>query len=384
MHALSWPTAATTSRRTGASTLPDPGGLLHAAAESALRTAAGDAADVLGPDRVCWSVVPGDPADALAASASAAELLVLGSRGVGGVAGPVLGSTATAGRTTPPCPALVLLDTTTAVIRTRVTVVAAVEGRPGDDAVLASAFAEAAARGTDLLAVHAWQDVSLESALLSAGPLVDWAGVLADEQRVLAEALAGWREKEPDVTVREAVVLGAGAVGLPAGGRPRDAVAGRRPGAGAAPVVARSVAVRTSAAGAARARRAGQGTAPGQPTGQHDAGSGPAVAVRAPAVAGRGAAARAPPVRGAGPPRGSRAAGRRGRRGRGRRPGGGAAPRRRRPQPGDPPRTLDAGHPPARGWHPGTGGDVRPGRGPPRPPGPRRRRLGSRDRGARP
>ncbi|GAB3309869.1 universal stress protein [Geodermatophilus aquaeductus] len=206
VHALSWPAAATSSHGTGASALPELGGLLHAAAETVLRTASGDAADVLGPDRVSWSVVPGDPADALADAARGADLLVLGSRGVGGVVGLVIGSTVTAVLTAPPCPVLVLPDPTTAVVRPRATVVAAVEGRPGDDAVLAVAFTEAAMRGTDLLAVHAWQDVALETALLSAGPLVDWAGVLADEQRVLAEALAGWREKEPDVTVREAVV----------------------------------------------------------------------------------------------------------------------------------------------------------------------------------
>ncbi len=50
---------------------------------------------------------------------------------------------------------------------------------------------------------------------------------------------------------------------------------------------------------------------------------------------------------------------------------------------GDAPRAVP-GRPPARGRHPGTGGDVRPGWGPLRPPGPRRRRLESRDRGARP
>ncbi len=47
-------------------------------------------------------------------------------------------------------------------------------------------------------------------------------------------------------------------------------------------------------------------------------------------------------------------------------------------------RAPSPGPPPARGRHPGTGGDVRPGWGPLRPPGPRRRRPGSRDRGARP
>jgi nucleotide-binding universal stress UspA family protein len=76
-----------------------------------------------------------------------------------------------------------------------------------DDEVLAFAVEEAAARRTDLVAVHAWRDSSLDPGLRTVSPpLVDWSGVARDEQRVLAEAVAGWREKEPDVVVREVVV----------------------------------------------------------------------------------------------------------------------------------------------------------------------------------
>ncbi|MGY1669784.1 universal stress protein [Geodermatophilus sp. SYSU D00710] len=206
VHALLWSAAAPPSPGTDDPGFPDTGGLLRAAAESALRTAAGDAAEVLGADRVSWAVVPGDAADVLARAAGGAELLVLGSRGVGGVSGLLLGSTAAAVLAAPPCPVLLLPEPTAVAVRPRTTVVAAVAGGPADDAVLAFAFAEAAMRATDLLAVHAWQDVALETALLSTRPHADWAGVLADEQRVLAEALAGWRDKEPDVPVREAVV----------------------------------------------------------------------------------------------------------------------------------------------------------------------------------
>jgi nucleotide-binding universal stress UspA family protein len=206
LTAMIWSGTAAPPHGTGTTGLPDIGNLLHAAAEAALRTAAGDAADLLGADRVRWSVVPGDPADALADAARHAELLVLGRRGGGGVSGLLLGSTAAAVLAHPPCPVLVLPDPTSAIVRPRRGVVAAVAGRPEDDAVLAFAVAEAAMRGTELLAVHAWQDVALETAVLSTSRLVDWAGVLADEQRVLAEALAGWRDKEPDVPVREAVV----------------------------------------------------------------------------------------------------------------------------------------------------------------------------------
>jgi nucleotide-binding universal stress UspA family protein len=179
---------------------------MQSGAETVLRTVAAEAADVLGRDRVAWSVAEGDPVRALHGAAEDAQLLVVGSRGIGGVAGLLLGSTANGIVSNAPCPVVVLPDATSTVVSPRTCVVVGVEGRRQDDAVLAFAFAEAAARGTDLVAVHAWQDAALETAFTSTGPLVDWAGVLADEQRVLAETLAGWRAKEPDVAVREAVV----------------------------------------------------------------------------------------------------------------------------------------------------------------------------------
>ncbi|MGK5171223.1 universal stress protein [Geodermatophilus sp. CPCC 205761] len=203
LHALSWPLGGIVA---DPSPDPDLRTMLQAGAGTILRGAAADAADVLGADTVSWSVVDGDPVAALQAASGEAQLLVIGSRGVGGIAGLLLGSTANGVVGHASCPVVVLPDPTSVVVSQRSSVVVGVEGRGRDDAVLAFAFAEAAARGTDLVAVHAWQDAALETAFQSMGPLVDWAGVLADEERVLAETLAGWREKEPDVVVREVVL----------------------------------------------------------------------------------------------------------------------------------------------------------------------------------
>ncbi|SFK99814.1 universal stress protein [Geodermatophilus ruber] len=202
LHALSWPL-----KGLAAETSPDPDlrETLQAGVEVVLRATAADAADVLGADRVSWSVVDEDPVTALRTASADAQVLVVGSRGVGGILG-LLGSTANGVVADAACPVVVLPDPTSVTATPRASVVVGVEGRPGDDAVLDFAFAEAAARGTDLVAVHAWQDVTLETAFQSLGPLVDWAGVQADEERVLAETLAGWRQKEPDVPVREVVL----------------------------------------------------------------------------------------------------------------------------------------------------------------------------------
>jgi nucleotide-binding universal stress UspA family protein len=203
VHALSWPLRGTT---TVVGHDPDLRSALQAAAEAFVRAAAADAADVLGADRVTWSIVDADPVTALQAASAQAQLLVVGSRGIGGLTGLLLGSTASGVVAQASCPVVVLPDPTSARVSPRTSVVVGAEGCGEDDAVLAFAFAEAAARRTDLVAVHAWQDAALETAFQSMGPLIDWAGVLADEERLLAETLAGWREKEPDVAVR-AVVL---------------------------------------------------------------------------------------------------------------------------------------------------------------------------------
>src|SRR3712207_4132250 len=179
LHALSWPPAGVAAR-----TEPDVDlrTMLRTGAETALRGAAAQAAYVLGGERVTWSVVDPDPVTALRSASDDAQLIVVGGRGVGGVAGLLVGSTANGLVAHSSCPVVVLPDPTSAAISPRSSVVVGVEGRPEDDVVLDFAFAEAAARGTDLVAVHAWQDIAVETAFQSMSPFIDWAGALADEE----------------------------------------------------------------------------------------------------------------------------------------------------------------------------------------------------------
>jgi nucleotide-binding universal stress UspA family protein len=161
---------------------------------------------VAGDDlEIRTSVEEGDPVAVLREASGEAQLVVLGSRGIGGVTGLLVGSTANGLIAHAHCPVIVLPDEAAARVSDRRSVVVGVETRRGDESVLEFAFAEAADRGTDLVAVHTWHDVVLGTAYRSTGPLVDWAGVAADEQLALSEALAGWRDKAPDVDVREVV-----------------------------------------------------------------------------------------------------------------------------------------------------------------------------------
>jgi nucleotide-binding universal stress UspA family protein len=190
--------------------------LSHGTAEQVARQAGEANADIVarelapaaGDVPVSCRVVIGHAVDVLCAASVEAQLVVLGSRGVGGVPGLLLGSTASGVAAQASCPVVVLPGDPDVLVRERRTVVVGVQGRPGDEDVLGFAFVAAVTRDTDLLAVHAWQEVDLSASLRTVTPLEDWDGVVADEERVLAEALAGWRSKEPDVPVREAVVRG--------------------------------------------------------------------------------------------------------------------------------------------------------------------------------
>ncbi len=53
----------------------------------------------------------------------------------------------------------------------------------------------------DLIALHAWSDTSGVDL-----PLVNWESARASAEAVLAESLAGWAERYPDVKVHRIVV----------------------------------------------------------------------------------------------------------------------------------------------------------------------------------
>lgn len=84
-------------------------------------------------------------------------------------------------------------------------VVVGVDGSSISESALAFAFAHAAAVGSELVAVHSWQD-SAEVAPSSEG--IGIAPVVEAQGLVLAERLAGWQVRFPDVTVQRVVAHG--------------------------------------------------------------------------------------------------------------------------------------------------------------------------------
>jgi nucleotide-binding universal stress UspA family protein len=178
-------------------------------ADSAARlvqAAADGVREATGFSDVTASVVEDYPVDGLLALSADAAMVVTGRRGTGGLPGLILGSTAGALIQYARCPVIALPDDCATPDGARPPVVVGVDGGTGDDAVLAFAAAEAAARGTDLRAVHAWRDVPLESALGGFGPLVDWSGVEAEARRLLTDAVGPVRRANPGVAIHEEVL----------------------------------------------------------------------------------------------------------------------------------------------------------------------------------
>ena len=81
-------------------------------------------------------------------------------------------------------------------------VVVGVDGSPANQPALALAFEEASRRDVPLVAVHAWSDADSGQVFGAARAAFDFEPLRETETRVLAESLAGWREKFPEVTVR--------------------------------------------------------------------------------------------------------------------------------------------------------------------------------------
>lgn len=142
----------------------------------------------------------GDPAQRLTEEAAEAQLVVLGDRGLGGFSGMLLGSVAVTVAQQAGCPVVV---TRGPAAGEDAPVVVGIDGSPVSESALAFAFDAAAVRRVPLVAVHAWWDVLVDPA---AAPFLDVAAAEAREQEVLAERLAGWGEKYPDVAVRRVVV----------------------------------------------------------------------------------------------------------------------------------------------------------------------------------
>ncbi|MFF0431475.1 universal stress protein [Streptomyces sp. NPDC004327] len=154
---------------------------------------------------VTTRLLPADPVPSLLAAAENAELLVLGSRAMGAVAGYLVGSVGmtVAGLAELP----VVLVRATAAPAPDGPVVVGVDVREPADAVLGFAFAQASRRGSGLDVVHA-QQLPLFAGLGPAMVPDVRPAVTPEIKRSLDDLLAPWRAKYADVAVTDRVVIG--------------------------------------------------------------------------------------------------------------------------------------------------------------------------------
>jgi nucleotide-binding universal stress UspA family protein len=131
-----------------------------------------------------------------------ADLIVVGTDGRGALARGLLGSVSSGLVRHARCPVAVIHDGGPQVPQpTDAPVLVGVDGSSASDLATEIAFDEAARRGVGLVALHAW----ISSELIEL-PGVDWPAVKSEEERLMSEALAGWRERYPDVTVTKLLV----------------------------------------------------------------------------------------------------------------------------------------------------------------------------------
>jgi nucleotide-binding universal stress UspA family protein len=148
-----------------------------------------------------------DPAPALIEESATAKLVVLGSRGSGGFSGMLAGSTAIAVVAHGHCPAAVVrANLPDEAPRATGPVVVGVDGSPASEAAIALAFEEASLRNVALVAAHTWTDYTSDvDYALARMAMVDLDQVEVEQEKMLAERLAGWQEHYPDVTVQRVV-----------------------------------------------------------------------------------------------------------------------------------------------------------------------------------
>ena len=168
-----------------------------------LATAAADARQVAPELDIEQVEVTGYPVPVLLGESAHAEIVVLGDRGLGGFTGLLIGSVAVEVTAHASCPVIVVRGSEPDRTGPRPEpVVVGVDGSPTSEAATAFAFEAASLRRVPLVAVHVWRDVLVDATM---APLLDWNVIDSDEREVLAERLAGWTEKYPDVPVRRLV-----------------------------------------------------------------------------------------------------------------------------------------------------------------------------------
>ncbi|KWX22543.1 universal stress protein UspA [Mycolicibacterium wolinskyi] len=142
----------------------------------------------------------GAPVQALSELSTDAKMLVVASQGRSKRHRPLLGSVSTGVLYHARCSVAVIHEEAESPQRAHLPVLVGIDGSAVSESAIAIAFDEASWRSVDLLALHVWSDADMPWL-----PSLETSAQQRVAEETLAERLAGWQEKYPDVTVRRIV-----------------------------------------------------------------------------------------------------------------------------------------------------------------------------------
>jgi nucleotide-binding universal stress UspA family protein len=153
-------------------------------------------------DVLVGAVVP-----TLADYAAHADMLVVGCDRRSGFSRALFGSVSAGLDHHAQCPLGVVHGDDSVMTRSsKAPVVVGIDGSSASDSAIEIAFDEASRRAVDLVALHTWNDEGPANFGRPAHAPIEWAEFQAQEEEVLAERLAGWASRYPDVSVHKVVV----------------------------------------------------------------------------------------------------------------------------------------------------------------------------------
>jgi nucleotide-binding universal stress UspA family protein len=142
----------------------------------------------------------GSPVPTLVDLSKEAQMMVVGCRGRTGQHRRLLGSVSTGLIHHAHCPVAVIHDEASSLQSAQLPVLVGIDGSRASELATAIAFDEASWRGVDLVALHVWGDADMSTVIGIESSVVQSAA-----DKTLAESLAGWQERYPEVTVHRLV-----------------------------------------------------------------------------------------------------------------------------------------------------------------------------------
>lgn len=150
-----------------------------------------------GPAEVHTQVLSSAAVSTLVDLSKDAEFVVMGHGGTGRSTGRLMGSVSSGLLRYAHCPVAIVHDEEPSTPHpSQAPVLVGIDGSAASELATTIAFDEASRRNVGLHALHAWVDADT-----SDWPGIDWPATHSMAEEVLAERLAGWQERYPDVRV---------------------------------------------------------------------------------------------------------------------------------------------------------------------------------------